>query len=363
MSKKNKTILMDEELLFPRISQEQQEKAEQQIVEEQKVIDYDVHEYPVEVLSQKYREGIIDDKNELFVPPYQRKFVWDLKKQSKFIESLMLGLPIPYLFTADNQGRLEIVDGSQRIRTLDAFLHNEFALESLEKLDKLNGFKFKDLHITRQRRFKLRTIRMISLTENANIDVRKAMFERINTTPALLTDMEIRRGKYEGSFMSFIEECASNGTFQQLCPISDALAKREERTEMILRYFAYSENYESFVHEVKEFLDAFVEQKQDNFIIGNMEADFINMLNFVEKFFPNGFRKTPDAKSTPRVRFEAISVGVHLALKEKPDLVPQGIEKWLNSDDFKKHTTTDAANNKNKVIGRIEYVRNKLLNK
>ena len=99
--------------------------AEEEILNEQKIVDYDTREYPVEVLVQKYTQGIEDDKNELFIPNYQREFTWDEKRQSKFIESVMLGLPIPYIFTADCGERFEIVDGSQRIRTLAAFLINK----------------------------------------------------------------------------------------------------------------------------------------------------------------------------------------------------------------------------------------------
>ena len=84
------------------------------------------------------------------------------------------------------------------------------------------------------------------------------------------------------------------------------------------------------------------------------------MLDFVEKYFPYGFEKTKNAKSTPRVRFEAISVGVALALRKKPDLVPDSME-WLNSDQFKVHTTTHASNSPKRVSGRIEYVRDILL--
>jgi len=90
------------------------------------------------------------------------------------------------------------------------------------------------------------------------------------------------------------------------------------------------------------------------------EKEFRSMLNFVEKYFPYGFAKTKNAKSTPRVRFEAISVGVALALRENLDLVPDSME-WLGSEEFKKHTTTHASNSTKRVSGRIEYVRDVLL--
>ena len=114
-----------------KITDDEQEFAEAEIREKQKVVDYDTKEYPVEVLVQKYRKGLDEDINELYIPDYQRDMVWTEARQSKFIESLLLGLPIPYIFVADlrpeqedeeeDLGRLEIVDGTQRIRTLDSF--------------------------------------------------------------------------------------------------------------------------------------------------------------------------------------------------------------------------------------------------
>jgi Protein of unknown function DUF262 len=131
--------------LFPKFSIDQQMGAEQQIIEKQKVVDYQIREYTIELLVRKYQEGRKEKKNDIFIPDYQRKFVWDEKKQSFFIESLLLGMPIPYMFSADsaeNDGRSEIVDGSQRLRTLEAFLDNKLVLIGLEKLALLNGFRF-----------------------------------------------------------------------------------------------------------------------------------------------------------------------------------------------------------------------------
>lgn len=364
MTRKSNNPNQDE--LFSPIPERDVERAEQQIVNEHKIVDYDVHEYPLDVLVQKYVHGKENDTNELFVPSYQRRFVWEIKQQSRFIESLMLGLPIPFLFTADNEGRLEIVDGSQRIRTLEAFFNNELILEGLEKLDALNGFRFEDLTLSRQRRFSRRTIRMIALTEKASWEVRKDLFNRINTTSTLLEDMELRKGMFEGGLYDFIKECSENVKFKLLCPISEKREAREEREEFVLRFFAYSENYRNFVHIVKDFLNDFMKEKQKSFdseMADDMRVQFENMLDFVDKHFPYGFKKVSEAISTPRVRFEAISVGVHLALQQEPDLIPKDVRNWLDSEEFLKWTKTDAANNKSNVLGRIEFVRDKLLEK
>ena len=355
--------------LFPSVTEKEQEAAEKQIIKEQKVVDFDTHEYPVEVLVQLYSDGLEDDTSDLFIPEYQRKFVWTILQQSKFIESLMLGLPIPYIFTADsveNEGRMEVIDGSQRLRTLEAFLNNKFKLTGLKKLDKVNEFNFRDLPVSQQRRLRRKTIRLITLTDKATREVRKEMFDRINSTPTLLTDMESRKGVYEGDFYYFLEECAGNRKFQELCPITELRAVREEGAEMVLRFFAYSDRYLDFVHVVKDFLDVYMREKQAEFtedIAETMKERFRSMLDFVEKHFPDGFRKTRNAESTPRVRFEAIAVGVRLALDSEPKLVPENVTDWLGSKEFEVHTRSDAANNRNKVLARIEFVRDNLLKK
>src|SRR5579864_4523981 len=125
-------------------------------MEHHRLVDYNTKEYPVEVIVDKYLTGLKEEKNEFFVPDYQREHTWDVRRQSKFIESVLMGLPIPFLFVADIRdvdGRVEIVDGSQRIRTLAGFATDQLSLTGLEKLTKLNGFRFSELSLARQRRF------------------------------------------------------------------------------------------------------------------------------------------------------------------------------------------------------------------
>ena len=123
-----------------KITVEMKEAAEVQIKELQKEINFDTKDYPIEVLVDKFRA------DDFYIPEYQRKFVWDVAKQVRFIESVLLGLPIPFMFFSDNEdGRCEIIDGAQRTQTLEAFLDNDLILSGLEKLTSLNGFSFSDL--------------------------------------------------------------------------------------------------------------------------------------------------------------------------------------------------------------------------
>lgn len=342
------------------ITPEQQELAENQILEQQVFADYDTKEYPIEVIVQKYEDFKDDDMNELFIPTYQRDFVWDEKRQSKFIESILIGLPIPYIFTADRGERFEIVDGSQRIRSLSAYINNILTLQGLEKLTYLNGTKFDDLLLARQRRFKRKTLRMIELTEKANADVTNDLFERINTGSDILRKMEVRKGVFAGKFYDFVTECSQNALFKKLCPISEKVRKREEAQELVLRFFAYSDNYLKFKHRVDEFLNEYIKENKDHFDETRLKNEFDKMLAFVDRYFPNGFTKGTNSTTTPRVRFEALSVGVNLALRLNPNLVPRDLS-WMDSNEFKIHTRSDASNSKPKIKGRIEFVRDNLL--
>jgi len=354
------------------ITDSQKEEAEAQIREKQKIVDYNTNEYPVEVLVGKYREGLDEDINELYVPDYQRDEAWDEDLQSKFIESILLGLPIPYIFVADlrpeedDLARLEIVDGTQRIRALDKFYNNELRLSGLKKLEKLNNFYYRDLPLARQRRFNRSSLRMIVLTEKADEETRRDMFERINTGSVQLNDMEIRRGiSSAGGFMSVIEELAKEDKFNELCPFSEALKRRREPEEFVLRFFAYLNNYQNFERRVNLFLNEYLEKNNENKVedFNKMKSEFYRMLDFVDIYFsPRGFAKKKGHVRTPRIRFEAISVGVALALRENSDLKPSSMD-WLDSEEFKEYTTSDASNSRPKVIKRIEYVRDQLLGK
>lgn len=111
------------ELDLPRTIEEQ-EAVDKDIHEKQKITDHEIREFPVSVIVDKFIHGLENDEAELYIPDYQREFVWDDRQQSRFIESLLLNIPIPYIFVADTgagkyEGRLEIVDGSQRIPSHD----------------------------------------------------------------------------------------------------------------------------------------------------------------------------------------------------------------------------------------------------
>lgn len=337
------------------ISNDERQAADLQIKETQKQIDYDTKDFTIELLVDKFK------KKDFFIPSYQRNFVWQPKNKTLFLESIFLGLPIPFMFFADcDNGKQEIIDGAQRMQTLVEFYSNKLQLSGLKKLTKLNGFYFKDLSDAQQRKFLNKTLRIIVLEEDTPTVARQDLFYRINTTGMKANDSEVRRGSYPGPLTDFIEKCSKDEVFVSLCPMSEDRVKRHERFEFVLRFFAYLNSYENFGHTVNEFLDEYLINNLIDFNENAFYDDFQRMVSFVKENFPCGFAKTEKAKATPRVRFEAISVGVALALREKPNLKIRNVD-WLDSDIFKEYTTSDASNNEGKLKLRVEYVRDQLL--
>lgn len=289
-------------------SAEDIEAAEAQIVSNIRGVRYIVREYPTEVVVEKYLSGIEDDENEIYVPEYQRDLVWPERNQSRFIESVLIGLPIPFLFVADvgdeededRAGRLEIVDGVQRIRTLARFMTGDLVLGSPDRLDKLNGFTFNDLHPSRQRRFRRATLRLIELTESVTEDVRRDMFDRINSGAVNLEAVEIRRGVEAGPFLDLITELAKDPLLLKMAPISEQMRKRFEYEELVTRFLAFADRYQVFGtgpegKKVKDFLltyvremNATLKQPDGDAARARLAAEWTRMLSFVDRHFRMG---------------------------------------------------------------------------
>lgn len=345
------------------------ERLESEIENQQRNVSYDTKEYTIEIVVQKYLNDLDKNENEFFVPEYQREFVWDEVRQSRFIESLMIGLPIPYIFLAEtDKGRYEIVDGSQRIRTLAAFLNDELKIKGLEKIEDLNNLVFSNLDISRQRKFKNISLKMIVLSERTTDETKNDIFERINRGSDLLKDMEYRKGIYTGEFNEFLYKLSKDELYVKLTPIAKWLEKRQEREELLLRFFAFSEWYPSFSDSkgISKQLDDYMKEKNVIFnkdIEKEMTKKFNITMKFVDKYYPHGFAKNERARQVARPYFEALSVGAYLALKDNPSLTisKENIISILTNGEFLTSVSGRYQTHKAKTIReRIDYVKDRL---
>ncbi|OIQ78578.1 hypothetical protein GALL_397110 [mine drainage metagenome] len=355
------------------------EAAEKQISDYARTVKFTVVEYSFEHIVQRFKN------DRYYVPGYQRKHTWPSEKQSKFIESVFMGLPIPFIFFwQDHEGRMEIVDGSQRIRTVRDFIDNKLVLKGLETIPAANGLRYSDLPPSRQYKFIETPIRVIILDNATDAVTRTEMFARINTGGTTATDAEVRRGSLPGPFMDMVISLAESPDFVALTPINNLLVDKREREELVTRFFAYLENFDPkamaadgdngdiplykeeprrfyfmFVKAMNEYTSGEVAKEGESAKLKAMSEEFKRVLNFVKKVSPCGFTKTMTGNQVPRVRFESIAVGSALALRADPSLFDRApdITPLLNTEEYKNATTSDAANIKSKLLKRIKMVR------
>ena len=359
MARRTKTLL----------SNEQKTAAEMQISTEAKRVRFMISEYTVEGLAAKVRDG------EYYVPEYQRNLVWDAKTKSRFIESVLIGLPIPFLFLwQDEEGKFEIVDGSQRLRTLTEFIDNKHRLGGLELLTESNGFYYLDFDPSRRRKFNAQSIRGIILDSDTPPSVRTEMFSRINTSGKPANEAEIRRGSLPGPITDMICELAERKEFIQMTPLSDKRIASREREELVVRFFAYLSGFEDdrgelfgYTDQPKRFIYEYVSSennraKENTDLVVKNRDRFLTTIRFVSRVFPTGFLKVEGRRQVPRARYEAIAIGSALAIGVYPELLSRAVDvsSWINDEGFGLVTTSDGANVRSKLVNRVRFVEARL---
>ena len=330
-------------------------------------VDFDSFDITVKELVSMATTGLLD-----IAPEYQRQFRWDEVRQSEFVESIFLGIPIPSLFTAANaDGSWELIDGVQRLSSLIHFIAEDdirhtlslsepLAMEGLEKLKTFNGSTFADLPVSIQTQFLLRPLKVIAVSDKSDFDVRFDLFERLNSGGVSLTAQEIRSCIYRGSFNMLLKDLSQSADFKHVMRLPEEAESNGTREEMLLRFFAFFNNYQNFDHSVVGFLNDFMRAATEGFDYGRNLEVFHRTFAQLREALPHGL--TRGRSTTPFNLFEAISVGAALAIAERGSLYIAGAEDWVRSAEMKR-LTTGATNSNPRVRDRIEYARDKFLNR
>ena len=332
-------------------------------------VKFTIAEYPVSMYVSRF-ENDTDDR--YFVPPYQRNLAWNNEQKSQFIESLIIGLPIPFMFFYQtDKGKMEIVDGSQRMRTMRSFLKEGMRLRDLILVPELNGFSFDDLTPDRQNKLEDITIRTIILDTDTDPSTRAEMFARINRMGTIANEAEVRRGSLPGPVTELIDKLAVDPIFTDMTPLTAKAVSKREREELVTRFFAYLNRndtpdgrFPGYRDRPKKFLYDYLkevnsEAENNPHIIQEMRDEFLNVVTFVKGAFPLGFKKSEKAKTIPRVRFEAIAIGSALALRDNPQLNvnQEVIAQKMARFNFDRLVVSDGANVRSKLEGRIDIVK------
>ncbi|WP_375771022.1 DUF262 domain-containing protein [Archangium gephyra] len=331
-----------------------------QIQKERRLVSFDSYDISVRQLVEMFEAGNI------FVPPeYQRQFLWDPERQSQLIESLFLGIPVPSLFMATNiDSTWEVVDGVQRLCTIAHFIGSKellarvkrdepLRITELDKIPALEGMKHEDLPATLQLMFGTRPLRVTVLNDKSDSNVRFDLFERLNTGGIILSAQEIRNCVYRGAFNDTIKKLSGESDFIAVTNLQPADEKNGTREELVLRFFAFLNKYESFEHSVKGFLNEYMKETANTPPSDTDIQLFRKTFQYLRKELPNGIARGT-RRITPINLYEAISVGVALCFKAGK--TPRKVARLLDDPALKK-LTTGATNSKKMVAGRIEYVR------
>ena len=243
------------------------------------------------------------DSGELNISPdYQRLFRWSEGQRSRFIESLLLEMPVPPIFVVEeSEGTYQLIDGLQRI---SSYLHlrgklsaphlnppielgEKLTFSDCDIVPSLNGLGYDDLPSTLQIRLKRAFIRMEVIRKETDPRFKYHMFKRLNTGGELLSDQQVRNASIRLLDATFADFLISLSELEEFKTTTATLTQERRLSafdqELVLRFMALKNVRNRFKHEVSDFLTEYMEGVSDP--LGEDEVDFNEERRIFEKTF------------------------------------------------------------------------------
>ena len=199
--------------------------------------------------SVDYIYNLIKKKKIVLEVPFQRQQIWKTDKASSLIESIIMNVPIPPLYFAEEEdGSWLVLDGLQRLSSILNYFDNEFALTKLEVLKELEKVKYKDLPPKSKDLLNNGLLRVNIIRKDSHKDIKYDIFMRLNRGAVTLNYQELRNCLYRGNLNDGAKElCDENKCFLSILGQKHP-HRRYLDVELIVRYFALSENLEINEH-------------------------------------------------------------------------------------------------------------------
>lgn len=292
-------------------------------------------------------DGLIKrlEKKQIIVPQFQRRYVWDIKKASRFIESLIIGLPVPGIFLSrdaiedGNPAQVAsganaphlIIDGQQRLLSLQQFYKGVFGEKKFRLTgvcEELNGKSYDELSPDDQGRLDDAIIHATIIKQEAPDKDNSSIymvFERLNTGGMLLQPQEIRACIYHGEFNNLLNELIKVPAWRSLFKKENPRMKEQE---MILRFYALYFKHAEYKKGLKHLLNSFMYKNKDL-----QKYDKASLT----KLFTNSISLIVDAKGTEAFRrgtavnaalFDSMMIGVAKRLQDTEMSIEECRQKY-----------------------------------
>lgn len=317
-------------------------------------VDYYGADFPVALLVKRMLEA------DFIIPGFQREYVWNEYEASRFIESLLIGLPTPALFLAKDKFSYKylVIDGQQRLKTLQHFYEGQFPDGRVFKLKRvsppLEGLTYSTLPPPERRSLDNAIIHCIIISDNYDPSGMFHVFERLNTTGTPLTPQEVRNAIYHGPFSDLLQELSKDKTWGHLYR---KVSNRGEAQELILRFLALHFDFEGYRGRMVDFLNQFMLENMNLERISGTKIRevFLSTIEFLYKCIgPHVF---VHKKSFNRVLFESIMLLTAKELRHglECERFKRFYESLVEDEHFwalSRHSTTSRTN----MFARLDYL-------
>jgi uncharacterized protein with ParB-like and HNH nuclease domain len=322
-----------------------------------------------EIMSMYERKEII------IKPAFQRYFRWDEEQRTRFIESILLGIPIPPIFVAEGgDGIWELVDGLQRISTIISFFgilrsedegvrsKNKWKLLEGDRVGALNGFDYETMPNLFRLNIKRATCRVEILRWNSSYDMRFELFNRLNTGGSPLTPQEIRNCIYRDiapTFNDFLKRIANNQDFLALIHLSDEQYEQLFHEELALRFLSLYNNLKNVRTSIAQHMTYFMRDalQNGNFNYQSHEKIFAAVFKLLKPLGYSIFRQPDKQFSTALYDVITIGIGENLDFykKQSLDLIAEKIEKQVRMDQTLLKLSRKGGNNQqSRIVNRLK---------
>lgn len=269
-------------------------------------------------------------------PGYQRRLRWTRKKRSLLIESFLLNIPVPPIFLFEHDyNEYEVIDGRQRLETIREFLANNFALTGLEYWPELDRKRFNDLPLVLQKgllRRSLPAVVLLAETQsvgNDGLDVRRVLFDRLNTGGVRLNPQELRNALYPGPLNALLIRVARTSPFTEIWGIPSYIDGEEQEpsdellknplfasladAELVLRFFALQDAIQNGRQgSLRRILDRYMEAnaRTDQSSIKALEVEFQFLISRLNTLFEGIPFRLPTTHRPSRPLYDAMMIAL-----------------------------------------------------